>query len=69
MSLVIRIDKELVREVLKTLRANETALRASDTLDATVQCRTVIEYAPLTLETIRAREWLEDALADAEPVL
>jgi hypothetical protein len=65
----ITIDRELIREVLRTLRQNETALRASDTLDAAVACRSAVEYAPLTLETIRAREWLEDALADAAPVL
>ena len=68
MSVRITIDRELVREVLLTLRQNETALRASDTLDAAVACRAAVDYSPLTLDTIRAREWLEDALAEAEPV-
>jgi hypothetical protein len=59
---VITLERELLRELLRTLKANELALRYRDTAGA-VGTRHP-GYSPLTLETIRAREWLEDQLAE-----
>jgi hypothetical protein len=62
---VITLERELLRELLRTLKANELALVYRDTAGASlVVVGGSQRYAPLTLETIRAREWLEDQLAD-----
>lgn len=63
---VITLERELLRELLHTLRANELALMYRDTAGSSlVVVGGSSRYSPLTLETIRAREWLEDQLAEA----
>ena len=59
------IDAEVARELLRTLRNTETVLKALDAVEAAAE-NAPIRSSPLTLDTVRAREWLADAIADDE---
>ena len=60
----ISIDRDIALHILKTLRDMERVLTARDTVEAIHRGQGMVEYAPLTLDTVRARQWLEDQLVD-----
>jgi len=62
------IDRQHAAEVLKTLRDVERVFTARDTVNALHAGKGSVDFAPLTMDTIRAREWLEDQLAEPESV-
>jgi len=61
----LTIERHIALELLRVLRSNELQLMARDAARARLNGRHRIEYGTLTLETIRAREWLEAEICDA----
>jgi hypothetical protein len=61
----LTVDRDIAIELLRTLRSNELQLMARDAVRARLNGRRKVEYGTLTLETIRAREWLEAEICDA----
>jgi hypothetical protein len=61
----LTVDRQIALELLRTLRSNELQLMARDAARARLMGRHKVEYGTLTLETMRAREWLEAEICDA----
>jgi hypothetical protein len=61
---VLTVDRQIALELLRTLRSNELLLMARDAARARLHGRRRVEYGTLTLETMRAREWLEAEICD-----
>ena len=54
------IDRDIALHILKTLRDMERVLTARDTVEAIHRGQGMVEYAPLTLDTVRARRSLNE---------
>jgi hypothetical protein len=61
----LTIQRHIALELLRVLRSNELQLMARDAARARLHGRRHVEYGTHTLETIRAREWLEAEICDA----
>jgi hypothetical protein len=61
------IDRMILIDVLELLREHERVQKAADLITAVRDARTYVAQSPLTAETQRLREELEDRIAAAPP--